>query len=335
MLKTKFLSGVLTTVIVSYSASAQITAVGSSTVYPFITVVAENFGNDTEYKAPIIESTGTGGGMKLFCQGLGNKTPDFTNASREIKQSEIDLCKKNGVTDILEVKIGYDGIIIANSNEAKKYNLTRNQVFLALAREVPINGKLVENPYKNWNDIDKSLPAKEISFYGPPPTSGTRDAFVELVMEASCVDLSEFKTAYENKKLRKNKCSQIREDGVFMEAGENDNLIIQKLAANKDALGIFGYSYLEQNLDKVQGSTINNITPTFDNISTGKYPISRSLYVYVKEQHYDMKPELKVFVQTLISEDTIGEDGYLVYKGLIPVTNEDLNETQELAYQNM
>jgi len=335
MLKTKFLSGFLSAIVISSSASAQITAVGSSTVYPFITVVAENFGNDTQYKSPIIESTGTGGGMKLFCQGLGTKTPDFTNASREIKQSEIDLCNKNGVTDILEIKVGYDGIIIANSNEAKKYNLTRNQVFLALAREVPINGKLVENPYKKWSDIDKSLPAKEIAFYGPPPTSGTRDAFVELVMEKSCVNLSEFKAAYENKKLRKKKCIQIREDGVFMEAGENDNLIIQKLAANKDALGIFGYSYLEQNLDKVQGSTINNITPTFDNISTGNYPVSRSLYVYVKEQNYDIKPELKTFVQTLVSEDTIGEDGYLVYKGLIPITFDELNETQELAYKNM
>jgi phosphate transport system substrate-binding protein len=335
MLKTKFLSGFLSAIVISSSASAQITAVGSSTVYPFITVVAENFGNDTQYKSPIIESTGTGGGMKLFCQGLGAKTPDFTNASREIKQSEIDLCNKNGVIDILEIKVGYDGIIIANSNEAKKYNLTRNQVFLALAREVPLNGKLVENPYKKWSDIDKSLPAKEIAFYGPPPTSGTRDAFVELVMQKSCVGLSEFKAVYENKKLRKKKCSQIREDGVFMEAGENDNLIIQKLSANKDALGIFGYSYLEQNLDKVQGSTINNITPTFDNISTGNYPVSRSLYVYVKEQHYDMKPELKTFVQTLVSEDTIGEDGYLVYKGLIPITFEELNATQELAYKNM
>ena len=206
---------------------------------------------------------------------------------------------------------------------------------MALAREVPLNGKLVENPYKNWNDIDKSLPAKEIAFYGPPPTSGTRDAFVELVMQASCVNLSEFKSVYENKKLRKKKCSQIREDGVFMEAGENDNLIIQKLSANTDALGIFGYSYLEQNLDKVQGSIINNITPTFDNISTGKYPVSRSLYVYVKEQHYDIKPELKTFVQTLVSEDTIGEDGYLVYKGLIPITFDELNATQELAYKNM
>ncbi|MBL6785772.1 MAG: substrate-binding domain-containing protein [Rickettsiales bacterium] len=311
---------------------AQITAVGSSTVYPFITLVAENFGNDTNFNAPIIESTGTGGGFKLFCAGIGANTPDFTNASREIKESEVELCKNNGVTDILEIKIGYDGIVLANSNEAKKYSLTVEQIFLALAREIPKDGKLIANPYKKWSDIDSSLPDTEIEVYGPPPTSGTRDAFVDLVLIKNCKNLPEFKKAYKDKKLRKHKCSQIREDNIFMEAGENDNLIIQKLVVNKNALGIFGYSYLEQNLDKVQGSTINSKLPTFDNISTGQYPISRSLFIYAKKQHIEINKALFPFLETLVSEDTIGEDGYLTFKGLIPITSDELTQIQENLY---
>ncbi|MBT4921731.1 MAG: phosphate ABC transporter substrate-binding protein [Rickettsiales bacterium] len=317
------------------STSNQITAVGSSTVYPFLTVVAENFASDTKYNAPIIESTGTGGGMKLFCSGIGSKTPDFTNASRQIKKSEIALCNKNGVVDIAEIKIGYDGIILANSKEAKQYSLTRDQVFLALARDLPINGKLIANPHKQWSDIDSRLPNTDIQVYGPPPTSGTRDAFVELVLEKSCENLAEFKTAYPDKKLRKHQCSLIREDGAFMEAGENDNLIIQKLLSNNEALGIFGYSYLEQNIGKVQGSIINGQDPTFDNIASGRYPVARSLFVYIKEQHYQINPALKSFVRILVSDNTLGEDGYLTYKGLIPLSEDELEELQERVLVNL
>ncbi|MBT4989700.1 MAG: phosphate ABC transporter substrate-binding protein [Rickettsiales bacterium] len=333
---TYILTALISTTPLSLASTAdQITAVGSSTVYPFITVVAENFGRETEYNAPIIETTGTGGGMKLFCSGIGLKTPDFSNASREIKQSEIDLCRKNGVTDIAEIKIGYDGIILANSKKADQYSLTIEHIFLALARDIPSNGKLIPNPYKKWSDIDKLLPNKNIYVYGPPPTSGTRDAFVELILEKSCKDLAEFKAAYPNKNLRKHQCSLIREDGIFVEAGENDNLIIQKLVSNEESLGIFGYSYLEQNLDKVQGSKISGKAPNFENISSGNYPISRSLFIYVKEQHYILKESLRFFVENLISEDTLGEDGYLTYKGLIPLSEEDLEELQDRISDNL
>ena len=316
-------------------AKEQLFAVGSSTVYPFVTVVAENFGDNTGYKSPVIESTGTGGGFKLFCQGVGSKFPDFTNASREIKQSEINLCKENGVTDIAEVKIGYDGIVLANSKKAKQYHLTTEQVFLALATYVPINGKLEENPYKKWSDIDSSLPNKDIYVYGPPSTSGTRDAFVELVMQHSCVNIKEFKAAYPDKKLRKKACSSMREDGVFIEAGENDNLIVQKLRSNEDSLGIFGFSFLEQNLNFVQGSVINSFKATFDNIASGDYPVSRSLFVYIKSQHYQTKPSLKEFVAELISEDTLGDEGYLTYKGLIPLSDDELEDVRARLLINL
>lgn len=309
-------------------AETPIKVVGSSTVYPFITVVAETFGKTTDFSTPVIESTGTGGGMKLFCNGLGVKHPDLTNASRAIKKSEEELCAKNGVDGVTELKIGFDGIVLANSKDAERYHLTKEQVFLALAKQVPSNGALVDNPYINWSDIDASLPGIKIEVYGPPATSGTRDAFVELVMEPACVDLEEFKTAYTDKKTRKKTCHLLREDGHYIEAGENDNLIVQKLQNNPDALGIFGYSFLDQNSNAVQGSIISGVEPNFENISSGRYGISRSLYVYVKNAHIKTKAGLKEFVEEIVSDNAAGELGYMSEKGLIPLPEAELKTMQ-------
>lgn len=326
-----FLSLLLTAITFSQPAHArdQIRIVGSSTVYPFITVVAETFGNNTSFATPIVESTGTGGGFKLLCSGTGDNTADFSNASRAVKQSEIDLCKEHGVNNITEIKLGYDGIVVANSLASERYNLSKKQLFLALGKHVPVDGTLVENPYKKWSDIDPSLPDSEISVYGPPPTSGTRDAFVELVMEEACVDLPAFKTAYPDKKNRQKQCHQMREDGAFVEAGENDNLIIQKLVANPTALGIFGYSFLEQNSNIVQGSLVDHVAPDFDNIADGSYGISRPLYVYMKDVHIKTVPGMQDFLQELVSDAALGDEGYLAFKGLIPLPQNERTALQE------
>jgi len=304
--------------------------VGSSTVYPFAAVIAETFGRDTKFKTPIVESTGTGGGFKLFCSGIGNNHPDFSNASRKIKNSEVEKCAQNGIKNVGEIKIGYDGIVLANSIKGGKYSFSKEQIFLALADLVPDkNGKLVANFYKKWSDIDKKLPKIEIRVYGPPPTSGTRDAFVELVMESACKDLAEFKKAFPDKKIRKKKCHLIRSDGHFIEAGENDNLIVQKLRNDKDALGIFGFSFLEENSSLVQPAVINKVKPTFENIVDGSYPVSRPLFIYFKRQHLDLIPGMKEFLKEIISKNTVGNDGYLMQKGLIPLTDLELKKVRD------
>lgn len=310
-------------------ASDQIRAAGSSTVYPFATVVAEEFGRNSKFKTPIVESTGTGGGFKLFCAGAGDDTIDLSNASRAIKSSEKELCSKNGVTDITEIKIGYDGIVVANAVGVKKLHLTKEELFKALAKKVPSGGKLVDNPYKKWSDVDSSLPATKIEVYGPPPTSGTRDAFVELVMEEACVDLPEFKAAYADKKELAKACHVLREDGHFVEAGENDNLIVQKLKTNPDALGIFGFSFLDQNGSVIQGSDIDGVEPNFENISSGEYPVSRPLFMYLKDAHLKTTAGLREFAKELVSTKAIGEDGYLIAKGLIPLSGEELASIQK------
>jgi phosphate transport system substrate-binding protein len=308
-------------------ARDQIRIVGSSTVFPFAAVVAEQFGKTTKFKTPVIESTGSGGGLKLFCAGVGVNHPDVTNASRRIKMSEVKRCSKNGVKSITEVKLGFDGIVIANSKKAVKSKLTLRQVFLALAKKVPADdtgATLIDNPYKKWSDIDPSLPNAKIEILGPPPTSGTRDAFVEQAMEGGCKTFKAIKAMRKSaKKKYKALCHGIREDGAFVEAGENDNLIVQKLVANPQAYGIFGYSFLDQNTDTVQGSIINNVAPTFENISAGKYKISRSLYFYVKNAHVGVIPGIKEYVSAFTSEKAFGPDGYLVDKGLIPLTDAD------------
>ncbi|OSQ49159.1 PstS family phosphate ABC transporter substrate-binding protein [Thalassospira alkalitolerans] len=303
-------------------ARDQIRIVGSSTVFPFATAVAEEFGKTSSFKTPVIESTGSGGGLKLFCAGVGEEHPDITNASRRIKKSEIETCGKNGISEITEVKIGFDGIVLSNSKDAGQLDLTKEQIFLALAKTVPSkDGKsLIDNPYSTWNEIDSSLPTVKIEVLGPPPTSGTRDAFTELVLEEAC---EEFPVIAELEKADKKKfkavCAGVREDGAYIEAGENDNLIVQKLEANKDAFGIFGFSFLDQNGDKLQGSKIEGIEPTFEAISAGDYPVSRSLYFYVKNAHVGTIPGIKEYVSEFTSDKAWGEEGYLADRGLIPM----------------
>jgi phosphate transport system substrate-binding protein len=303
--------------------------VGSSTVYPFATVVAERFGRGTEFKTPKIESTGSGGGLKLFCDGVGVDYPDIANSSRAIKASEVETCAANGVTEVIEVKIGYDGIVFANSIGSPAIKLTREQIFLALAKQVPGDkeGELINNPYTRWSDIDASLPASKIEVLGPPPTSGTRDAFVELAMEGGC-NATPWVAALKKSDSNRYKtiCHTIREDGTFVEAGENDNLIVQKLQANPAAFGIFGFSFLDQNMEKVKGAMIDGVAPTFDAIADGDYPVSRPLYFYVKKAHVDVIPGLRGFLAEFTSERAWGEEGYLSDRGLIPMPDEERRE---------
>ena len=307
--------------------------VGSSTVFPFSTAVAERFGKTTDFKTPVVESTGSGGGLKLFCGGVGVGYPDITNSSRRIKASEVEMCAKNGVAEIIEVKIGYDGIVIANSRKARQYELTLRDVFLALAKDVPDgNGKLIPNPYKTWKDVNPSLPASKIEVLGPPPTSGTRDAFAELALEGGCKTFDFIKAMKKtDKNAYKSACHTIREDGAYIEAGENDNLIVQKLEANPDAFGVFGFSFLDQNSDKVQGSKIKGVAPDFDEIADGNYPVSRPLYFYVKKAHVGVIPGIAEFLAEFTSDKAWGEDGYLGDKGLIPMPDDERDEWRKNA----
>lgn len=321
-----------TTAISSVHARDQIQIVGSSTVFPFSTSVAEQFGQKSSFKTPVVESTGSGGGMKLFCSGVGAGTPDITNASRRIKEGEFNLCKDNGVTPV-EVKIGFDGIVLANAKAGPELSITREQIFRALAKEIPgPDGKMIPNPYKNWADVDPSLPNTKIEVLGPPPTSGTRDAFVEIAMEGGAKEIEVLAALRkEDKKAFKKISHAIREDGAYVEAGENDNLIIQKLEANSNAFGIFGFSFLDQNADKVRGATVNGVDPEFENIAAGDYKISRSLFFYVKKEHVGVIPGIEEFVEEFTNEDTWGEDGYLADKGLIPLLEEEREEVAESA----
>ena len=318
-------AGVLTLVSVSAHARDQIRIVGSSTVFPFSTTVAEQFGKTSDFKTPVVESTGSGGGLKLFCSGVGVEHPDITNASRRIKVSEVEKCAKNGVTDIVEVKIGYDGIVLANSRKSKQMSVTLKDIFLALAKDIPDgDGKTKANPYTTWKQVNPELPDVKIEVLGPPPTSGTRDAFVELAMEGGCKSVDWIKAMKKtDAKSYKTLCHTIREDGAFIEAGENDNLIVQKLQANPNAFGIFGFSFLDQNSDTVQGSKVNGVDPEFELISDGSYPVSRSLYFYVKKAHIGTVPGITEYLAEFISDKASGPDGYLAEKGLIPMSDQE------------
>jgi len=285
---------------ISY-ARDQISIVGSSTVYPFATVVSERFGK-SGFKTPVIESTGTGGGMKLFCKGIGANTPDMTNASRAIKTSEKEMCFKNGIKDITEVKIGLDGIAIIHAYNNKQVNFTVEQIWQALAEQGP-------RPEK-WSDIDPSLPNIKIQVLVPPPTSGTRDAFNELVLKKGCP-----------KTVDKNKCELLREDGAAIEAGENDTLIINKLVGDKNYFGILGFSYYDSNKDKVRAVTINGKTISLKSIQDGSYPISRPLFFYVKNQHKGVIPGIDEYIKEFTSKRAIGKNGYLTNVGLVPLAN--------------
>lgn len=310
---------------VSATAREQIRIVGSSTVYPFAIKVADDFGRNSGFKSPVLESTGSGGGLKLFCAGIGEDTPDITNASRRIKPSEIELCHQNNVNDILEVKIGYDGIVLAHSLKSADMSLSRAQIFEALAAKLPNDeGMLVDNPHQTWSDIAPSLPNQKIEVLGPPPSSGTRDAFVELVMEETCDEFPAIKALKDSdKNAHKETCTTIRSDGAYIDAGEDDNLIVTKLNANDAAFGIFGFSFLDQNPDKIKGLTIDGFAPEFDAIASGDYPVSRPLYFYVKTIHKDVIPGLQEYVQMFTEDRAMGEDGYLVDEGLIPLTAEE------------
>lgn len=307
-------------------ANSTITIVGSSTVFPFSSTVSETYSNKTGNNAPIVESTGSGGGFKLFCKGIGSDQPDITNASRSIKSSEIQLCKDNGITP-LEVKIGFDGIVLATSGES--FNVSLVDIYLSLAKELPSNSTYIKNVFKYWNEINKDLPNMPIDVLGPPPTSGTRDAFLELAMEIGCVAYHERLSVSLSKKDKKEKCHTIREDGVFVEAGENDNLIVNKLSANNNRIGIFGFSFLDNNMDKVTALSVENVFPEFENIADKSYPISRSLYFYVKKEHMSVNPNIKKFVREFVSESSMGDDGYLVDKGLIPLSSQDRIKLQD------
>lgn len=289
------------------TARDQIRIVGSSTVFPFSTAVAEQFGRTTDFSTPVVESTGSGGGLKLFCSGVGSQFPDITNASRRMKAKEFRLCNDNGVTEIVESIIGFDGIAIANSIEGATLDLTLGQLWTALAAHGPLPTM--------WNEVDPALPVARIEVLGPPPSSGTRDAFEELVMEVGC-------------EMAGGDCetTEIRSDGVWVDAGENDNLMVSKLSANPNAIAVFGFSFLDQNSDTIKGALVGGIEPTFENISAGDYPISRSLYYYVKKAHVGVIPGIAEYASEFASEAAAGEEGYLVDKGLIPLTEDAFEE---------
>ena len=330
------IAGVLAGIAVAGAAEArdQIRIVGSSTLFPFSTAVAERFGKTTSFRTPIVEATGSGGGLKLFCAGIGEGHPDIANASRRIKAKEVNACAGNGIAEVIEVKVGYDGIVLANSRDTDRMSLSLKDVFLALAHEVPAGAcekadgcELKANPHSTWKDVNPALPDVRIEVLGPPATSGTRDAFVELAMEGGCKKFPGIEAMKKaDKRAYKKLCHTIREDGAYIEAGENDNLIVQKLTTNPRALGIFGFSFLDQNDDKLQGSRVNGVAPEFEEIAEGNYPVSRALFFYVKKAHVGQAPGIAEFIAEFTNEATWGPDGYLADKGLIPMSDAEREE---------
>ncbi len=309
----------------------QIRVVGSSTVFPYSTLVAERYSQNTGNPAPVVESTGTGGGMQIFCQGIGPQHPDLTGASRAMKQSEFDLCVSNGVTDITEVLVGYDGLSMAVAREGETFDITEAELFAALAAEVEVDGEIVDNPYTRWSEINPDLPDLEIQVFGPPPTSGTRDAWVELVMEEGCEAYPAIEALEGDRKDEV--CQRMREDGYFIEAGENDNLIVQRLTADSGAYGIFGYSFLYENQDALEPVIIEGIEPNEDTIADGSYPVARPLYFYIKNAHRGVIPGLEEFVAEYVSDDAMGPGGYLTDIGLVALSEERRAEVQSAALE--
>jgi len=322
--------GAMSAAAYAQSARDSINIVGSSTVYPFTTTVAEQFGRQGKFKTPKVESTGTGGGLKLFCNGVGPQFPDIANASRRIRPAELQTCAQNGVKEVVEIKVGYDGIVMAENKTGSSLVLTRKDVYLALAKTVPDPANttsLIANLYVTWKDVNKSLPATKIEVLGPPPTSGTRDSFAELYMEAGCRTFAWLDALRSQDEPRfKRACDTMREDGAYIEAGENDNLIVQKLTANPNAVGIFGYSFLAENLDKLKGAVVDGVSPTFETVASGKYPASRPLFIYVKKQHVKVIPGIEEFIAEYTSDKALGEEGYLADKGLIPPAKSEIEK---------
>ena len=328
-------------------ARDQIEVVGSSTVFPFATSVAEQFGRMGKFKTPVVEATGSGGGLKLFCSGIGLQHPDVTNASRRIKKKEFDKCQANGI-EMTEIVVGFDGIVLANARSGVPLNLTRQQIYLATAKVVPDPTRKcqatwcepIANPYQKWSDIDATLPDMKIEILGPPPTSGTRDAFQELAMSKGANSFAHMKALKKsNKAMWKRLTRTIREDGAWIDAGENDNLMVSKLAANPRAVGVFGFSFLDQNGEKIRGAIVEDVMPSFENIADGHYGISRSLYFYVKHAHVGTVPGILEFVKEFTSENAFGEEGYLLDKGLIPLPRKERvkyrNDGQNLTKLSM
>lgn len=335
MLSTAVAAAAIAASIGTAAARDQIKIVGSSTVFPYTQAVAEEYANRTGNPAPVVESTGTGGGFKVFCGGVGEDHPDITGASRAIKESEIKLCADNGVNDVSEALIGYDGLSIAHASSAPEMDLTEEQIYKALAAELPDGkGGFVANPNKKWSDVDPSLPDVNITVFGPPPTSGTRDAFVELVMHDGCKDLPGMADLKKSDEDKWNEvCSRMRQDGPFVEAGENDNLIVQRLEADPNSVGIFGYSFLYENSDKLKAVKVNGVEPTFDTIADGSYPVARPLYFYVKNAHRDVIPGMKEFIEEYMSEEALGPDGYLAERGLTPLADDKRAEVQKAVLE--
>jgi phosphate transport system substrate-binding protein len=327
------------TAILALSATAalaqsreQIRIVGSSTVFPYTQAVSEQFAAMTGGTAPVVESTGTGGGMQIFCGGVGPDHPDITGASRAMKQSEFELCQQNGVDSVTEVLIGYDGLSVAHAQSAPDMDLTKAQLFQALAAEVEVDGEIVANPYTNWSEIDPALPDMAITVFGPPPTSGTRDAFVELVMLEGCEEFEAIAALEED--AMEDTCSRMRQDGPFIEAGENDNLIVQRLNADPAALGIFGYSFLYENSDTLKAVAIEGVAPSAETIADASYGVSRPLFFYVKNAHKGVIPGLEEFVTEYVSEESFGEGGYLSERGLIPLSADERDATRAAVSGN-
>ncbi|MEM5515501.1 substrate-binding domain-containing protein [Henriciella sp. AS95] len=319
--------------VLAASPDEKIKIVGSSTVAPFSTTVAEQFGAISEFPTPIVETTGTGGGFKAFCNGIGPDQPSISNASRPIKPSEIELCAKAGVNQIVEVKIGYDGIVLANAKGSPELDLSKAEIWLALAKEIPDGqGGWMKNPHQTWNDVADHLPDMPILVSGPPPTSGTRDAFAELALEGGADEVPEAAALKEtDKDLFKKRATTIRMDGKWIDSGENDTAIVQTLMKNPDSIGIMGYSFLEQNLDRLKGAHIEGSDPTFSEIASGEYGISRSMFFYVKKQNVSLVPGITDFISEFTQEDAWGPTGYLVEKGLIPLQEEERNAVREKA----
>jgi len=315
----------------SQGARAGIWAAGSSTVFPFATRVAENFARASGGAAPRVESLGTGGGIQAFCQGVGPTTPDIANASRPMKKSEFELCQKNGVTDIVEIKIGFDGIVIATARTGNSFNFRLQDLYAGLAKEVPgANGAFVANPNTTWQQVNAALPAQRIQVYGPPPTSGTRDAFLELGMAPGAELIPALKTIKDADKDRFEALAHtLREDNLWVDSGENDNAIVQTLTRTPGSLGVFGYSFLEQNSDSVKAATVNGVAPNFETIASGDYPISRSMYVYVKKAHIGVTPGLDLFVTEYLSDAASGRGGYLQDRGLVPLPAPELEAQRQ------
>ena len=317
----------------SQTARSGIWAAGSSTVFPFTTRVAENYARMSGGAAPRVESLGTGGGIQAFCQGIGPATPDIANASRQMKKSEFDMCQANGVTEIIELKIGYDGLVIATALNAPDYGFEGDDLYLALAKQVPgPNGTYVANPNVNWSDVNPGLPSTRIMVYGPPPTSGTRDSWVELAMAPSAKAIPALAALAESDSDRfETLAHTLREDGGWIDSGENDNAIVQTLSRTPGSTGAFGYSFLEQNSDSVKAHSVNGVMPTLETIASGEYPISRSMFIYVKKAHVGVTPGLEQFVQEYLSEASAGRGGYLQDRGLVPLPETELAAQRAIA----